>query len=296
MTFKRFQQLWNALVRDVPRTNPTNPITTDSGDTTSTAGALVSYDKGDKNKTKTIQEKLQDELDWKAIAQWLYNVLDDIGSASDHARDNNIKYRECVERLQRLKNEVGASFDGQTVVFRDPGEEYGFTRLWHPCIPRPWDSELPLSGIQPSPISEQLIKENFRGTPSKTGEVKPPMPEWFGRGGSRRLPVQTSSNCLEVEVPTSELPMTELPDGSGCFTSTVMSEEEAMTLPVEQRPLAFRISSEMYHDVFEAIGEASTTWKSECGNEVFDSEKAADIATRLCFKIAKEIERKVATK
>jgi hypothetical protein len=85
--------------------------------------------------------------------------------------------------------------------------------------------------------------------------------------------------------------MTELPDGSGCFTATIMSKEEAMALPLKDRPLNYRISSDMYHAVFEAIGAASTTWKTEMGNEVFNSEAASKIAVDLCFKIADEIEK-----
>jgi len=67
-----------------------------------------------------------------------------------------------------------------------------------------------------------------------------------------------------------------------------------MALPPRERPLCFRISSEMYHAVFEAIVEASTTWKTETGNKVFNAEKASEIATRLCFKIAEEVEGRLA--
>lgn len=89
----------------------------------------------------------------------------------------------------------------------------------------------------------------------------------------------------------SELPMTELPDGSGCFTATILSKDEAMALPLNKRPLNYRISGDMYSAVFEAIGEASTTWKSEMGNEVFNAEHAEKIAVNLCFKIAEEVEK-----
>ena len=85
--------------------------------------------------------------------------------------------------------------------------------------------------------------------------------------------------------------MTKLPDGSGCFTTTIMSEDEAMALPIKQRPLNHRISGEIYHAVFDAIGEASTTWKTEMGNEVFNSTAAEKIAVDLCFKIANEAEK-----
>lgn len=77
------------------------------------------------------------------------------------------------------------------------------------------------------------------------------------------------------------------------FTATIMSKEEAMALPLKDRPICFRISSEMYHAVFEAIGEASMCWNPPPSKEVFHSEQASDVAVRLCFKIADEIERKM---
>lgn len=84
--------------------------------------------------------------------------------------------------------------------------------------------------------------------------------------------------------------ITKLPDDSAFCTATIMSKEEAMKLPLKKRPIFFRISSEMYHAVFEAIGEASMCWKPRPGNQVFASEQASDVAARLCFKIADEIE------
>jgi len=84
--------------------------------------------------------------------------------------------------------------------------------------------------------------------------------------------------------------VTKLPDGSAFFTATIMSKEEAMALPVEKRPICFRISDEMYHSVFESIGAASMCWKPRPGGEVFQSEQASDIAVKLCFKIAEELE------
>lgn len=76
------------------------------------------------------------------------------------------------------------------------------------------------------------------------------------------------------------------------FAATIMSKEEAMDLPLSKRPICFRISSEMYHAVFEAIGESSMCWTPDTGNAVFNSEKASDIAMRLCFKIADEVENR----
>lgn len=86
--------------------------------------------------------------------------------------------------------------------------------------------------------------------------------------------------------------MNELPDGSSCFTATIMSREEAMALPLKDRPLNYRISSEMYHAVFESVGAASMCWNPKPTNEVFDASAAAKIAADLCLRIADEIERK----
>lgn len=63
-----------------------------------------------------------------------------------------------------------------------------------------------------------------------------------------------------------------------------------MALPPRERPLNFRISSELYHSVFDSVGEASACWKPEPGNQLFNSEKAADVAVRLCLKIADEMD------
>lgn len=70
-----------------------------------------------------------------------------------------------------------------------------------------------------------------------------------------------------------------------------MSDEEAMALPLKDRPLNHRISGEMYHAVFEAIGEASMCWTPRPSSEVFASEQAEGVAVRLCFKIAEELEK-----
>ena len=86
--------------------------------------------------------------------------------------------------------------------------------------------------------------------------------------------------------------ITKLPDESAFFTATVMSKEEAMRLPLKKRPLCFRLSSDMYCSVFEAIGAASMTFNADAGNKIFNSTLASKIATDLCFKIAKEIENK----
>lgn len=85
--------------------------------------------------------------------------------------------------------------------------------------------------------------------------------------------------------------MVKLPDGSGCFTAEVMSREEAMKLPPDKRPLCFRVSSEIYHATFSAIGQASMAWNPRPSNEVFDTEMASQIAVDLLFKFAAELEK-----
>lgn len=86
--------------------------------------------------------------------------------------------------------------------------------------------------------------------------------------------------------------VTKLPDGSAFWTSDVMSKEEAMKLPINKRPLNYRISSDLYHAVFQAIGAASMCWNPRPSNEVFSSEEASEIAMNLLFKIADELEKK----
>jgi len=70
-----------------------------------------------------------------------------------------------------------------------------------------------------------------------------------------------------------------------------MSHGEAMALPVAERPICYRISSDMYHAVFEAIGAASMCWNPRPSSEVFATEQATQIAVDLCFKIAEEREK-----
>lgn len=90
---------------------------------------------------------------------------------------------------------------------------------------------------------------------------------------------------------TPELPITELPDGSGCFTATILSEEEAMALPRAKRPLCYRIPGDLYHAIFEAVGTASMCWNPRPGNQVFDSTEAEKVAVNLCFKAADEMDK-----
>lgn len=82
------------------------------------------------------------------------------------------------------------------------------------------------------------------------------------------------------------------------YAATIMSKEEAMLLPVEKRPLCFRLPSDLYHAIFEAVGAASMCWKSkpseevfDATDEVFDAMKAEKIAVDLCFKVAEALEK-----
>lgn len=68
-----------------------------------------------------------------------------------------------------------------------------------------------------------------------------------------------------------------------------MSHEEAMALPLAERPLNYRLSSAIYHAVFEHIGEATLCWEPK-PTGVFHSAQASDVAVRLCFKIAEDNE------
>ena len=73
---------------------------------------------------------MKDEIDYKTVASWLYYILDDIDSVGDFAKGDDKVYRETVERLHRLKSEVGCSPDGYILEFRNPEQQYGLTRLF----------------------------------------------------------------------------------------------------------------------------------------------------------------------
>jgi len=85
---------------------------------------------------------------------------------------------------------------------------------------------------------------------------------------------------------------TILPDGSAFNTAIIMSNDEAMALPLNKRPLCYRISNEMYMAVWEAIGLATGCWKKLPENSEIDTYKASNIVVDLCFKIAEELEKK----
>lgn len=74
-------------------------------------------------------------------------------------------------------------------------------------------------------------------------------------------------------------------------TAIILSPEEITALPQAERPLNFRLTSKIYHDIFETVGAASMCWQPPPSTEVFDTAKAEQCAVDLCFKIAAELER-----
>lgn len=65
--------------------------------------------------------------------EFLWGLLDDIDTASDMAKNNDSYYRRIVETLQRKRNEVGESLDGQTITWKNTGslssQRFGFSLL-----------------------------------------------------------------------------------------------------------------------------------------------------------------------
>lgn len=74
-------------------------------------------------------------------------------------------------------------------------------------------------------------------------------------------------------------------------TAIIMSKEEAMALPLKKRPICFRISSELYHEIFLKVGYASMCWNPKPSSEAFDAEKASSAAVDICFAAAEESEK-----
>ena len=53
-----------------------------------------------------------------AVAQYLYRLLDDIDTATDMAKSDDMAYRSIVERIQAKKGAVVAECDGYTVTLK----------------------------------------------------------------------------------------------------------------------------------------------------------------------------------
>jgi len=62
------------------------------------------------------QEMTYEEM--HAVAQYLYQLLDDIDTATDMAKADDKLYRAIVERAQAKKAAVVAECDGYTVTLR----------------------------------------------------------------------------------------------------------------------------------------------------------------------------------
>jgi hypothetical protein len=56
--------------------------------------------------------------DYEKIAHFLFDLLDDVDTASDQAKENIRLYRQLVEAAHRRRFEV-ADTDGYRVVFKD---------------------------------------------------------------------------------------------------------------------------------------------------------------------------------
>lgn len=59
------------------------------------------------------------------VASYLYQLLDDIDTADDAARDNDAQYRTRVRKIQARKAAVVVSCDGYTVEFKPAAKEGG---------------------------------------------------------------------------------------------------------------------------------------------------------------------------
>ena len=57
----------------------------------------------------------------------LWDLLDDIDTASDAAKGNDALYRRMVERLQKKRAEVGESLDGHTITWKNTGKHFEAT-------------------------------------------------------------------------------------------------------------------------------------------------------------------------
>lgn len=84
---------------------------------------------------------------------------------------------------------------------------------------------------------------------------------------------------------------TILPDGSAFSVATILSHDEAMTLPLNKRPICYRLSEKMYMKVWESVAEATGCWKTKLDSDKFDATKAEKVAMELMFAIAEEVEK-----
>ena len=55
---------------------------------------------------------IKDYIMEKQIIEYLWQIIDDIDTASDMAKSNNIAYRNMVEQLQKKRWNTGITTDG----------------------------------------------------------------------------------------------------------------------------------------------------------------------------------------
>lgn len=53
--------------------------------------------------------------DWQRLAEFLWSIIDDIDTASDVAKGNNVLYRTIVEGIQGRRWKCGVRTDGYTL-------------------------------------------------------------------------------------------------------------------------------------------------------------------------------------
>lgn len=53
----------------------------------------------------------------KKIIEYLWQIIDDIDTASDIAKSNNVAYRNMVEKLQKKRWNTGITTDGYKLDF-----------------------------------------------------------------------------------------------------------------------------------------------------------------------------------
>ena len=77
---------------------------------------LMAYNKVQRQHAEDAPQMTYDEL--HAVAQYLYQLLDDIDTAGDMAKGDDKLFRAIVERTQTKKCAVVAECDGYTVTLK----------------------------------------------------------------------------------------------------------------------------------------------------------------------------------
>ncbi len=66
------------------------------------------------------------EVEWRSLVEKLWNLLDDIDTLDDAARDNDVWYRKQAYIIQKKRWETGITTNGYviTMPWEPPPEEY----------------------------------------------------------------------------------------------------------------------------------------------------------------------------